>query len=1182
MSLTLTADHAASAQEWLAARPDSIRLKGNGLYERSRVLDAEPYKRGIGFRAQVSGDGALFDAKVRYAAGDWEGICSCRLGTNCEHSVALMLHVLGGADLPEEEYPDEVETTPIPIPNDEELVEKPFVHQFQARLGRQLDVAEKEAARAIDDAYRAQVPDEPLIERLIEAIAGERANLNNHSASVELWPTLPDNPWQTWLYVAHYLRKTKRPILSGLREITPWPEVEGLVAEWERRERVDHWTEWLSRTAGQIRSGAPTALIELRVRLNPDGIVLEWRRPGAIEFSGIKPTAFAQVVRDAYAGRVPFTDTSLVVWRAFNTGYDAVSERKYPEPDCQRILNTLLRLPGLDEQIVGPAGLPYRRSEEILVWRMDAPDTAAGDYRFRFVFADGSVPPPPLVLIDGEPSLYVTRDLIFAGPPLGGLSPNGVITIPGEAVETGNGVGLLERLGLRAPARVAQRVRMLKPAVVFRCELWRDQWKTSERLLVRVQAESEPGVVHDVYARDGWQRREVPLGTDGEIFRYDRTALEAVPNLVELLRLNWGAYDNQWQRTVSKQFPQQFAEWLGSLPPGVTADLDPELNTIREAPILAQVKIEVEEAGIDWFDLRIALDVKDTTLTKQELKALLDARGGFVRLGTKGWRRLTFELSADDEQQLADLGLDARDFSNEPQRLHALQLAGKTAAKKLLPGDQSALIERRLEDIRTRVSPEVPPEIQAALRPYQVEGYHFLSYLTANRFGGILADDMGLGKTLQTLTWLTWLRTQPDFTGHPSLVVCPKSVVDNWRTESSRFVPNLKVRMFSKGDFTSDTLASSRRDCDLIVINYAQLRSLEAEICTVPWHAVILDEAQAIKNPDSQTAKAAWSVKSACRLALSGTPIENRLLDLWSIMTFAMPGVLGNRAAFSKSFDQRGDPLARRRLSARVRPFVLRRTKGEVASDLPERIEEDILCEVEAEQGILYRAELKRARAALLKVTTQAQLDKQRFTVLTSLLRLRQICCHPALVSEKAANAESAKMNALMELLEPLIAEGHKVLVFSQFVEMLNLIRDEIVRRDWRYFMLTGETEDRGALVADFQSTEGSAAFLISLRAGGFGLNLTAASYVVLFDPWWNPAVENQAIDRTHRIGQVNKVIAYRLIVKESIEEKIRSLQRQKSALAADILGEESFTRSLTLDDFRFLLGEDSNTSGES
>jgi SNF2 family DNA or RNA helicase len=283
---------------------------------------------------------------------------------------------------------------------------------------------------------------------------------------------------------------------------------------------------------------------------------------------------------------------------------------------------------------------------------------------------------------------------------------------------------------------------------------------------------------------------------------------------------------------------------------------------------------------------------------------------------------------------------------------------------------------------------------------------------------------------------------------------------------------------------------------------------------------------------------------------------------------------LGSRAQFSKLYDSKEDPFARRRLSARVRPFLLRRTKTQVAKDLPDRIEEDLFCEIEGEQKTLYRAELKRAQQMLLSVQTQKQLAKERFNVLTSLLRLRQICCHPKLVKADARGG-SAKLDALMEQLEPLMEEGNKVLVFSQFVQMLEILREEIKAREWPQFYLAGDTENRGELVKQFQSAEGAAVFLISLKAGGFGLNLTAASYVVLFDPWWNPAVENQAIDRTHRIGQSRTVNAYRLLIKDSIEEKIRALQKTKSALAGDVLQEESFAQALSLDDLRFLFSDE-------
>jgi SNF2 family DNA or RNA helicase len=379
----------------------------------------------------------------------------------------------------------------------------------------------------------------------------------------------------------------------------------------------------------------------------------------------------------------------------------------------------------------------------------------------------------------------------------------------------------------------------------------------------------------------------------------------------------------------------------------------------------------------------------------------------------------------------------------------------------------------------------------------------------------------------------------------------------------------LRVHVWEGED--SGALEAARADADLLVLNYAQLRALSPHMAQHRWQAVILDEAQYIKNPDSQTAQVARSLLAEHRLALTGTPIENRLLDLWSIFAFAMPGVLGNRTQFARGYNQQSDSLARRRLAARVRPFLLRRAKSQVAQDLPDRVEDDLFCEMEGEQKTLYRAEFKRAQQLLLSVTTQKELNEQRFHFLTSLLRLRQICCHPALVSQAMQKAESAKLNALLDLLEPLLEEGHKVLVFSQFVTMLDILRDTMRQRGWEHFYLAGETENRGELVETFQNFKGAAVFLISLKAGGFGLNLTAASYVVLFDPWWNPAVENQAIDRTHRIGQTSKVIAYRLLIKDSIEQKIRQLQQSKAALAEDVLGEERFAQSLTLDDLRFL-----------
>jgi SNF2 family DNA or RNA helicase len=395
--------------------------------------------------------------------------------------------------------------------------------------------------------------------------------------------------------------------------------------------------------------------------------------------------------------------------------------------------------------------------------------------------------------------------------------------------------------------------------------------------------------------------------------------------------------------------------------------------------------------------------------------------------------------------------------------------------------------------------------------------------------------------------------------------------MDNWQAEAARFTPGLKVKVWS--GLVLANLSEHLGEAQIHVINYAQLRLAEQQLAAVSWLAVILDEGQFIKNPNSQTAQAARRLQSQHRLILSGTPIENRLLDLWSLLSFAMPGVLGNRASFQRIYDVANDPLARQRLAARVRPFLLRRTKAQVAKDLPDRVEEDLYCEMDGLQRTLYQAELKHARQMLLNVHTQSDLAAQQFNFLTSILRLRQICCHPTL-AHKEHKGESTKVNALLEQLEPLMAEGQKVLVFSQFVGLLDLLQPELKAREWPFFVLTGATENRADQVNAFQSAEGGAVFLLSLKAGGFGLNLTAASYVLLFDPWWNPAVENQAIDRTHRIGQNRTVMAYRLLVKDSIEEKVRLLQKKKSSLADDILGEERFAQALSLEDFRFLFSD--------
>ena len=1156
-----------SARQYIASLHGGIQLDGLELYRTGHVIAVKETERNIYTCTVRDSDGEPQTVVLTRDRDGWLGDCTCAVADDCEHCCAGMYALLLATEKQFKKAPQVV-------------VKKETFHAMAiAQAGRELTKLETDGAKAVDVLFEDHRSAATVPQQLIEQIIGTKTKAWQHQP-VALWPELkPKNIREAWMLVAAHLRRLGVALQPLFAEMTDWVKVDDFVGAWERERKVRAWQQRLALDATKPGRAAE-ARHELRLRLQSEEMQLEWRKDGEGYFKPVPEVAFRQLAAANYSGAMPLEGASLALWRAYFTGYDSAPSMKYSTKDAARVLNTLLRDENHAATICGADGTPLIRAGRKLQWNVDLQQGRGMNYSFTLVTPDGDAPPAAVAAIEGEPSLYVTKREVFEAPPFGGLSVMRAIDIPSEAIESEAGVALFERLGAPMPEPLAKRVKFIRPRAVIQCRLEKNGFGDGESLQVRAYAERD-GLRFEHYGRDGW----IPLSESASeidedtIIRNDRSALAAVPDVIGGLRATWTGYDDPcWQKSAGKKFAEQFSDWLATLPSSITLELDPMLGSLREPAIAARVKLEVEESDIDWFDVKIALDVADTTLTKAEMKALLDARGGFVRLGAKGWRRLSFVLSAEDEEQFAEIGLSARDLDAGKQRLHALQLGGRV--KNLLPPRMIEAISTRIEEIKTRVNPPLPEGLNATLRPYQLEGFQFLAYLSTNRFGGILADDMGLGKTVQTLAWLLWLRSREDEgkgTRYPALVVAPKSVVENWRAEAARFAPGLRVFILAKGACDAKSLDAARKNADIVVMNYVHLRLLEKAAAGVPWSAVILDEAQAIKNPDSATAKAAWALKSPHRLALSGTPIENRLLDLWSIMAFTMPGVLGPRASFGKTFDQRTDPFARRRLAARTRPFVLRRTKGEVARDLPDRIEEDIICEMDTEQATLYRAELKRARMALLKLETKADLDKARFNILTSLLRLRQICCHPGLISANSDTAESAKMNALMDLVEPLAAEGHKVLIFSQFVGMLSRIERELAARlgdSCRLFMLTGQTEERGDLVKSFQEHEGAAAFLVSLRAGGFGLNLTAASYVVLFDPWWNPAVENQAIDRTHRIGQVNKVIAYRLVVKDSIEEKIRGLQKQKSALAADILGEENFARALTMDDFQFLLSE--------
>jgi superfamily II DNA or RNA helicase len=1167
----LSADDATALRELLKALP-----------KRSRRLAQESLAAGDVSVPVVSSDGQSFDFVVAGSVpcepmvyrdiDGWAAHCSCTEGTNCKHIGAALLWILTRMS-------EHMETTPT----------RPLAvsAQLQLALGRALKPPESAYLRDAIKVHESVSRFGYLSQTELRSLS---ASLKPEFARKLIMPPRHYSFVDFWSFLAQELR-AEVTLPEFMRAIEDPVSAEETLEAMRRDERVQQWSDGLKQSVRfpdetmEPPSGAAYS-VDVRLTFHTGACTLQVRMAGQDDFKTLPVAKINALITDFDRGDVDPVPECMPVFSFFYRywlhakGYFSRSVEAGTVVAMERLSSD----PASRTRMVDEKGSALEWMEGRLHWHLTEATDAKRDHVMELRRPDGTPVTDVVTVFSGRHALYITRRFVFRGPPRVALPgatygqqtpvPCTQLEIPAEVVASKEGMAYLLRAGLPVPSSLRERIRTI--VLSLRVTVEPDEaagYSSTEYARFSFAAcDSDGAVWMTLSAHGGWQKStRSTSAASGSMMALDSSALPNANTLLEGLNSRWQAYTGTWQVRITRKFPEQFMEWLSRLPPETDLQLSRDFSSFREPAISARVTLDCQPvANMDWFDLCVVVDVKDTILTPDEKKALLTARGGFVRLKGKGWRRLQFEMTEGEQLQLANLGLSVSDFSAEPQRLHALQLADK-AAEGLLAENQLVEIRRRAARVKMQVTPPLPVGVRAELRHYQLQGFHFLAYLSENRFGGILADDMGLGKTLQTLCWLVWLREKAGG-ARASVVVCPKSVVENWQGEAARFTPGLKVTVWRGTD--EDGFEKAARTYDLVIINYAQLRYLAKAFGSISWLAAILDEGQYIKNPSAQTTRVARSVKADHRLVLTGTPIENRLLDLWSLMSYTMPGALGSQTYFNKQFQKGQDPLARRRLAARVRPFLLRRTKAQVAPELPPRTEEDRICEMTEGQSILYRAELKHAQQMLLNLKTQKDLDKARFNILTSLLRLRQICCHTALINKSAPVEESAKIEALKDLLEPLMEEGHKVLVFSQFVGMINLLKPVMDEHSWKCFVLTGDTEDRGELVKEFQAEKEAAVFLISLRAGGFGLNLTAASYVVLCDPWWNPAVENQAIDRTHRIGQSRHVIAYRLITKNSIEEKIRLLQKAKNSLAVDLLGEEQFAKALTIDDMKFLLAD--------
>lgn len=556
-----------------------------------------------------------------------------------------------------------------------------------------------------------------------------------------------------------------------------------------------------------------------------------------------------------------------------------------------------------------------------------------------------------------------------------------------------------------------------------------------------------------------------------------------------------------------------------------------------------EARVEVDGEG--RFDVVFAHEGEETKRADPTL-VLRAWRDGLdiVPLEGGGWAPLPARWLAQHGARALDLLL-ARD--QETKKLPKAALVDLAALCEALEVPRPLVVERLtpLIDGFDRIPHVAPPaDLRAELRDYQSRGVDWLSFLRSAGLGAVLADDMGLGKTLQTIATLP---SRPSRT----LVVCPKSVVYNWQAELARFRPGLTVSVFHGPKRALD------REAEVTLTTYAVLRLDQALLAAEGWDVVVLDEAQAIKNESSQTARAAFELKGEFRVALSGTPVENRLEELWSVMHFANPGLLGGRTSFHERYAApiaNGDAEATARLRAKVRPLVLRRLKRDVLPELPPRTDAVLQVELEEGERTVYDAVRAAAKKELMQKLSGGE-EPNVLAALEALLRLRQASCHPALVPGQRAET-SSKVERLLGALEEAASDGHKALVFSQWTSLLDLVEPHLASAGIRFARLDGSTKDRGAVVAEFQSVDGPPVLLASLKAGGTGLNLTAADHVFLLDPWWNPAAEDQAADRAHRFGQERPVIVYRMVARDTVEERILALQEKKRTLADAALGD--------------------------
>jgi superfamily II DNA or RNA helicase len=601
----------------------------------------------------------------------------------------------------------------------------------------------------------------------------------------------------------------------------------------------------------------------------------------------------------------------------------------------------------------------------------------------------------------------------------------------------------------------------------------------------------------------------------------------------------------------------------------------PDYKETSAAPVVNLAGRSASES--DWFDLTITVTVGGEKVPFAELFVALAEGQSHLILPSGTY----FSLDREELRELAQLIAEARGLRESSDDRISLSRFQASLWEDLVrlgvvttQANEWEDSVRALANAADRSDHPAPGMLRATLRPYQHTGFNWLAFLYEHRLGGVLADDMGLGKTLQALALMCHARER-GLTTEPFLVVAPTSVVGNWATECRRFAPDLEVRTITEtGRRRGTTVEKVAVEADVVVTSYSLFRIEYDDYAAVRWAGLFLDEAQFVKNRLSQTYQRARTLPVPYKVAMSGTPIENNLMELWSLLSIAAPGLFSSPDRFAEYYRQpiekNADEERLAQLRRRVRPLMLRRTKEQVESDLPDKQEQVLELELSPRHKKVYQTYLQRERQKVLGLLDD--MTKNRFEIFRSLNLLRQASLDVSLVDEEHFGVPSTKLDALMEMLEDIVSDGHRVLVFSQFTRFLGLAQERITKAGIDHCYLDGKTRNRPSVIAKFR--EGDApVFLISLKAGGFGLNLTEADYCILLDPWWNPATEAQAVDRIHRIGQTRKVMVYRLVAKDTLEEKVMSLKAKKAALFANVMDGGGFeSGAMTASDIRELL----------